>query len=261
MANKVDIMKLWDKGTEIEFFRKSRGFATPKQLFYMTGDGKYLAYWPKGYKGKKTTLQSRNALIGNFTEKWCIDLLLPFANKINAFAVQNVVNEEIRLTRQSPADVVICKTRNTIQRPEDQIEKDYDTWERTYFSLENVIDAREISTHQKDYVMFMNYFQLNNLIDLKPVEGSVHIRSMCEPFSEEMEPDQKRIDNWLRLFGLYPECRIHSSGHARGPAIFDMIQKINPKKLFPIHTVNPAAFKELSGINIVFPEYEKKITI
>jgi ribonuclease J len=145
--------------------------------------------------------------------------------------------------------------------PEDQIEKDYDTWERTYFSLKNVIDAKEISTHQKDYVMFMNYFQLNNLIDIKPVEGSVHIRSICEPFSEEMELDQKRIDNWLRLFGLYPERKIHSSGHACGPAIFDMIQKINPKKLFPIHTVNPSAFKRLPGINIEFPEYGKSITI
>jgi len=145
--------------------------------------------------------------------------------------------------------------------PEDQIEKDYDTWERTYFSRENIIDAKEISAHQKDYVMFMNYFQLNNLLDIKPVEGSVHIRSICEPFSEDMELDQKRIDNWLRLFGLYPEQRIHSSGHACGPAIFEMIQKINPKVLFPIHTLNPATFKELSGINVAFPEYGKKIPI
>jgi ribonuclease J len=145
--------------------------------------------------------------------------------------------------------------------PEDQIEKDYDTWERTYFSLKNVIDAKEISKHQKDYVMFMNYFQLNNLIDIKPVEGSVHIRSICEPFSEEMELDQKRIDNWLRLFSLYPERKIHSSGHACGPAIFKMIQKINPKTLFPIHTVYPEVFKKLSGINIVFPEYGKEIKV
>ena len=110
-------------------------------------------------------------------------------------------------------------------------------------------------------VRFMNYFQLNNLIDIKPAEGSVHIRSICEPFSEEMELDQKRIDNWLKLFGLYPERKIHSSGHACGPAIFDMIKKINPKVLFPIHTLKPEAFKEISGIKIVYPEYGKKTTI
>jgi ribonuclease J len=107
----------------------------------------------------------------------------------------------------------------------------------------------------------MNYFQLNNLIDIKPKKGSVHIRSICEPFSEDMELDQKRIDNWLRLFGLYPEHKIHSSGHACGPAIFDMIQKINPKILFPIHTIKPEQFRWLSKINIQFPEYGKKIII
>jgi ribonuclease J len=145
--------------------------------------------------------------------------------------------------------------------PADQIEKDYDTWERTYFSLKNIISAKEISEHQKEYVMFMNYFQLNNLLDLKPMEGSVLIRSVCEPFCEEMELDQKRVDNWLKLFGLYPEKKIHSSGHACGPAIFDMIKKINPKKLYPIHTTKPEAFKILKNINIIYPEYGKKIII
>ena len=146
--------------------------------------------------------------------------------------------------------------------PEDQIEKDYDTWERTYFSRKNIINAKEIRKHQKDYVMFMNYFQLNNLFDIKPEEGSVHIRSICEPFSEDMELDQKRIDNWLRLFNLYPEQRIHSSGHACGPAIFEMIQKIKPKILIPIHTKRPDVFIETtkkigSGMKIILPKYKK----
>jgi ribonuclease J len=145
--------------------------------------------------------------------------------------------------------------------PEEQISQDYSSWERDYLSLDNIIIADEISKKQKDYVMFMNYFQLNNLIDIKPIKDSIHIRSICEPFSEEMELDQKRIDNWLKRFGLYPELKIHSSGHACGPAIFKMIQKVNPKKLFPIHTVKPKFFKKLTRINIVYPEYGKKISI
>lgn len=114
-------MELWNKKTEIEFFKKSAEFATPEQLFYNTDKEEYIAYWPKGYKGEKTTLQSRNSLIGNFTERWCVDLLQPFAGKVGAFAVQSVVSEEIGLTRQSPADIVICKTRDIIQKPEDII--------------------------------------------------------------------------------------------------------------------------------------------
>lgn len=62
------MIKLWCKDIEKSFFNKSFKFAAPEQLFYVTDDNKYLAYWPKGYRGKKSTLQSRNSLIGKFTE-------------------------------------------------------------------------------------------------------------------------------------------------------------------------------------------------
>ena len=111
-------IELWNKKTEIEFFTQAKDFATPGQLFYKTPPRKYYAYWPKGYKEPKTTLQSRNSLIGNFTEKWSVDLLQQFAKKHNLFAIQSVVCEEIGLTKQSPADVAICKTKDVIQKAE-----------------------------------------------------------------------------------------------------------------------------------------------
>ena len=69
------MLNLWTKDKEIGFFNESSKFATPEQLFYVNDDSRYYAYWPKSYKGKKTTLQSRNALIENFTEKFSVDLL------------------------------------------------------------------------------------------------------------------------------------------------------------------------------------------
>lgn len=110
--------ELWNKNTEIEFFKRSLGLTTPEQLFYKTVDNRYFAYWPKGYKGPKTTLQSRNAFIGDFTEKWSLNILKDFADKIGAFVVQSVVCEEIGLKRNSPADIAFCKTNNRIQKPE-----------------------------------------------------------------------------------------------------------------------------------------------
>ncbi len=110
--------ELWSKNIEIEFFRSSRKFATPEQLFYVSNENKYYAYWPKTYKGKRFTLQSRNSLIGNFTEKFSVDLLQEFANKHNWFAVQGVVCDEISLSKQSKADVAICKTKEINQKPE-----------------------------------------------------------------------------------------------------------------------------------------------
>jgi len=111
--------KLWTKDIENDFFRKSRDFASPEQLFYYGDDKRYYAYYPKTYKGIKTTLQSRNSLIGKFTEKYSVDLLQDYAKKLNLYAVQDVICDEIGLSRKSPADVAICKSKKRIQKPED----------------------------------------------------------------------------------------------------------------------------------------------
>lgn len=106
---------LWTKDKEIEFFTEAQKFATPEQLFYVGDDSRYYAYWPKTYKGTKSTLQSRNTLIGNFTEKFSVDLLQNFAHSQNLYAVQGVICNEIGLTSQSPADVALCTSINREQ--------------------------------------------------------------------------------------------------------------------------------------------------
>lgn len=111
--------KLWNKKVEQKFFSEATKFATPEQLFYVTDTGKYVAYWPKSYDGETSTLQSRNSLIGSFTEKWTTNLLQEVANDKGLFAVQKAICEEIALTKKSPADVVISKSKNIIQSPED----------------------------------------------------------------------------------------------------------------------------------------------
>ncbi len=108
--------------------------------------------------------------------------------------------------------------------------------------------------------MFMNYFQLNNLLDIKPKTGSVHIRSICEPFNDDMALDQKRIDNWMKLLGLHPECKIHSSGHASGPDLIKMINSISPKVIFPIHTEYPGMLRK-TGIKCRIVKCNKKYVI
>ena len=104
--------RLWTKEIEIEFFTNAlKNFSEPEQLFYIADNGKFYAYWPKSYKGKKTTLQSRNALIGNFTEKFTVELLQDFAFKHNFYAVQGGICKEIGLSSRSPADVVLAKRK------------------------------------------------------------------------------------------------------------------------------------------------------
>lgn len=113
------MVELWNKEVEKRFFSESVKFATPEQLFYVTDKNRYLAYWPKGYDGKKSILQSRNALIGNFTEKWTTDLIQEVVKDKGLFAVQGAICEEIALTNMSPADVVISRSKNINQQPGD----------------------------------------------------------------------------------------------------------------------------------------------
>jgi len=113
--------KLWDKNEEHKFFRKTLEIATPEQLFYTTEKGKYLAYWPKHYQGRKTTLQSRNAFIGSYTEKWVKELFQPIADELNAYSIHNAICEEIGIGQRSPADIMIARKSSKFQKPEDII--------------------------------------------------------------------------------------------------------------------------------------------
>lgn len=105
---------LWSKNVELSFFQQSKNFASKEQLFYCTDENRYLAYWPKNYKGKKSTLQSRNSLIGNYSEKWTTDLIKKIVEDNGLFALQSVQCEEIGLTSRSPADIVISTKNSSI---------------------------------------------------------------------------------------------------------------------------------------------------
>ncbi|HOJ09784.1 MAG TPA: hypothetical protein PK733_04230 [Clostridiales bacterium] len=110
---------LWNPKYEESFFRESSKFASKEQLFYVTDDRRYVAYWPKGYDGTKSTLQSRNSLIGNFTEKWTSELIGRAIADKGLFAVQGAICDEIALPPLSPADVVISTNRNIRQKTEE----------------------------------------------------------------------------------------------------------------------------------------------
>ena len=112
-------MRLWSKNQERIFFEKSQNFASPNQLFYKTDDGRYVAYWPKNYSGSKSTLQSRNSLIGKFTEKWTCDLFNMLVENDNLFAIQQAQIPSIGISHKSPADIVIATKNKKVLTPDE----------------------------------------------------------------------------------------------------------------------------------------------
>ncbi len=112
-------MRLWNKNVEKIFFNKSKNFASPQQLFYRTGDGRYVAYWPKGYRGVKSTLQARNSLIGNYTEKWVKDLLDYVLEDEPLHVIQQAQIPAIGITQRSPADIVVASENKKVLMPDE----------------------------------------------------------------------------------------------------------------------------------------------
>jgi ribonuclease J len=80
-----------------------------------------------------------------------------------------------------------------------------------------------------------------------------------------MEISEEKMKKWLRHFKINPNnnyepIQIHASGHASGAEINQMIKKIKPKILIPVHTEHPDEFKNKDG-RIKIPNYCKPIYI
>lgn len=124
--------------------------------------------------------------------------------------------------------------------------KEYKIWEQNIIwgkgsvKRKNAITYEELQKNPKKHVVSMNLWEINQLIDIKP-KDAIWIKSACEPFSDEMEIDEERKNNWLDHFNI-KKYSAHASGHASGDEIKDMIKKINPKILIPIHTEHPELF-------------------
>jgi ribonuclease J len=124
---------------------------------------------------------------------------------------------------------------------EKEIKRDYYKWEREFLDLDNIATYKEVRENPSNFIFRCDNFELNELIDIKPKDG-VYIRSLTEPFSEDMIIEERRVENWLIHFNLLPIHQIHASGHANGLEIKEMIEGVKPKQLIPVHTKHPEYF-------------------
>jgi len=167
-----------------------------------------------------------------------IDLKLAFLiQQLGKISPLNIENLKILIPKRSWG--LIENNRYS----KDQIEKDYDIWQREFIFRDNAIKCEDIKKNPSKYVISLSYWDITQLIDIQP-KNSSWIKSTCEPFSEDMELDEKRKKHWLEHFGI-SEFFVHASGHASGHEIIQMIKCIKPKKLLPIHTEYPELFSKI----------------
>jgi len=98
-------------------------------------------------------------------------------------------------------------------------------------------------------VKILNYLRVNG-------DGARYIHSASEPYTEEQEISQDRVDSWLEHFGMH-KFQSHCSGHARGQDLLKAVSEIEAKTLYPIHTEHPEAYKAVSNNMILVQEGKK----
>ena len=113
----VKLARMWTNDIEILFFRNALQMANPDKLFYRLDEGLF-AFVPKNCVGRGATIQSRNSLIGNFSEKWAKEFLEPIATGLGLYVVDTVRCDSLGLTVKSEADLAFCTTKDRYQKPQ-----------------------------------------------------------------------------------------------------------------------------------------------
>lgn len=149
------------------------------------------------------------------------------------------------------------------------------SWEKDFLQDQvNYIDPKAIANDPNKYILCFSLYKIKHLLDIKPQNGT-YIYSSREAFQEESEFDFIRLNNWLKHLGfdihgfeiketeerIRPEFTkgLHSSGHASKSDLQWAIDTIDPDYLIPVHTENPAWFKENYDNAVLLQEGERFI--
>jgi len=105
----------------------------------------------------------------------------------------------LKVPRIDDENIVIFKKK---KRSGTYKETDYDYYQRQYLGMPNIVTAEDVRKNPGKYLLCLNFWNIQDLIDIKPVEGSTYIHSLSEAFNEEMELSEKRWKNWINHFSL-----------------------------------------------------------
>ncbi|MBI4294777.1 MAG: exonuclease [Chloroflexi bacterium] len=134
-----------------------------------------------------------------------------------------------------------------------------------------LVTASQVRASPGDFILCFSFWDMADLVDIRP-QGGTYIYSSSEAYNEEQQLDMRRLHNWIEHFAMtavglpreeldwkvpVAERGLHASGHASGPELLDMVRRIAPRTLVPIHTENPQYFVrglEGSGIEVCLPQ-------
>jgi len=126
---------------------------------------------------------------------------------------------------------------------------------------EKLVAASDVKRNPRDYILGFGLSGSHNFTDLEPWRG-VYLRMSHndDTDSGESRLNAEQIDRWLLRFDM---TKIDlgtslASVHSSGDELIDMVRRINPRYLVPVHTAHPEYFREKlqdSSIDVRIPVY------
>jgi len=105
------------------------------------------------------------------------------------------------------------------------------------------ISREQVAAEQNEIVMWVRPSMRSDLIRCN-LNGGTFIYSMWKGYRDSAY--QQSFENWLSEQG-FSNVFLHTSGHATISDIRRLIDGLNPKKVIPIHTMQPDAFLDYSN--------------
>jgi ribonuclease J len=228
--------------------------------------------------GLKAIANSNGLVITDFSPR-DVDRLLTFLQ---------IARDTRRKLAILPKDAYLLKTMRLLEpviadiAQEDNLVIYQDTIASKYPSLwmrnicqefeSNIVLANDIRSAQDQFILCFSFFDLNELPSICPKPGSLYVYSSSEPHDEEQEIDFRRLHNWLKHFELKgfglpvetgdewqipdDERGLHASGHACGSDLLEIVLKMNPEILIPVHSEHSHFYVEhlsKSKVNTILP--------
>ena len=238
-VSKEDVFSVITEGTRIEadtVTSEVEVYVQAKQLAENT-DGLVVATFPVRDLTRLSTFhkvacETGRKLVIDFNQAYLLEQYRKFSDRYPGSDDPNICLFAARKSWGIAGRTDIKSNIPGLNYPENISNQDYATWQREYLHRDNTINYIDLQD-QNEYILVCSYFQLNQLIDVKPVHGSKYLRSITEPFSDEMRLDAERVRNWLdllklELHGMGSEDKLHASGHASGREVKETLEQINP---------------------------------
>ncbi len=148
---------------------------------------------------------------------------------------------------------------------------DHDKWEHPYLLTGNTVTSADVAASPHSYLFSISYWTINELFDLFPVSAGgtggsngVYIHSMTQPFNDEMEIGDRKLNRWLEAFRLQRRDT-HVSGHLSEKDLDWVLDEIGANLLVPVHTHEPdltaARYRDRTGHRAELPLWGRPVSL